>query len=52
MNLQEGFLTIVPQCFSNTGFTLGKKQEEVVTYSKRPIMNAVRMNSEGGKKER
>lgn len=36
----------------NTGLTLRKKQEEVVTYIKRPIMNAVRMNSERGKTER
>lgn len=36
----------------NTGFTFRKKQEAVVTYSKRPIMNAVRMNSARGKPER
>lgn len=51
MNLQEGFLTIVAQCFLNTWFALRKKQEGVVTYIKRPVMNAVKVKEAKKKDE-
>ena len=49
MNLQEGFVTTVPQYYMNARLTFKKKQEEVIQVIMRPIMRAFRINSERGK---